>query len=184
MKHSEKNQPAAKPATAESVQELAAEHEPVAAAPEPEDPAAEAARFKDLALRAQADLDNFRKRAVRDKEDSIRYANASLLEKLLPILDNFHLGLEAAKSAADTASIVQGMAMVEKQLQDFLKAHGVEDVPAEGTAFDPGHHEAVAQEHSAAVPEGHVVRQLRKGYKLKDRLLRASSVTVSKGAAA
>ena len=144
---------------------------------------AEAARFKDLALRAQADLDNYRKRAVRDKEDSIRYANSSLLEKLLPILDNFELGLEAARSAPDTASIIEGMAIVQKQLQDFLKSHGVEPVPAEGEAFNPVHHEAVAQEHSPAVPEGHVVRQLRKGYKIKDRLLRASSVTVSKGAA-
>ncbi len=143
---------------------------------------AEAARFKDLAMRAQADLDNYRKRAVREKEDAIRYANTSLLEKLLPVLDNFELGLEAARSAPDTASIIQGMSMVQKQLQDFLKAHGVEAVPAEGQAFDPGHHEAVAQEHSPGVPEGHVVRLLRKGYKLKDRLLRASSVTVSKGA--
>lgn len=144
---------------------------------------AEAARFKDLALRAQADLDNYRKRAIRDKEESIRYANSSLLEKLLPVLDNFELGLEAARSAPDTASIVQGMAMVQKQLQDFLKSQGVEAVPAEGEVFDPARHEAVAQEHSAEVPEGHVVRLLRKGYKLKDRLLRASSVTVSKGAA-
>ena len=144
---------------------------------------AEAARFKDLAMRAQADLDNYRKRAVRDKEEAIRYANTSLLEKLLPVLDNFELGLEAARSAPDTASIIQGMSIVQKQLQDFLKAHGVEAVPAEGQVFDPGHHEAVAQEHSPGVPEGHVVRLLRKGYKLKDRLLRASSVTVSKGAA-
>jgi len=144
---------------------------------------AEAARFKDLALRAQADLDNYRKRATREKEESIRYANSSLLEKLLPVLDNFELGLEAARSATDTASIVQGMAMVQTQLQDFLKSHGVEAIPAEGEVFDPARHEAVAQENSDSVPEGHVVRLLRKGYKLKDRLLRASSVTVSKGPA-
>jgi molecular chaperone GrpE len=160
-------------------------------APEPQvveeaapDYQAEAARFKDLALRAQADLDNYRKRAVREKEESIRYANASLLEKLLPILDSFELGLEAARTAPDTSSVTQGMAMVQKQLQDFLRSHGVEAIPAEGKAFDPAHHEGVAHEHSTDVPEGHVVRQLRKGYKMKDRLLRASSVTVSKGAAA
>lgn len=157
--------------------------EAVPATEEMPDFQAEAARFKDLALRAQADLDNYRKRAIRDKEESIRYANSSLLEKLLPVLDNFELGLEAARSAPDTTSIVEGMAMVQKQLQDVLKSQGVEVIPAEGLAFDPTHHEAVAQEHSPAVPEGHVVRLLRKGYKLKDRLLRASSVTVSKGAA-
>lgn len=170
-------------------------HDPAPAAetpgtPAPESPAvqeipdheAEAARFKDLALRAQADLENYRKRAIREKEESIRYANSSLLEKLLPVLDNFELGLEAARSAPEAASIVQGMAMVQKQIQDFLKDHGVEVIHSEGQLFDPGQHEAVAQEHSKDVPEGHVVRQLRKGYKLKDRLLRASSVTVSKGA--
>ena len=168
------------PKPSDEAPEIPVEEAPAAA--EAPDFQAEAARFKDLAMRAQADLDNYRKRAVREKEDAIRYANTSLLEKLLPVLDNFELGLEAARSAPDTASIIQGMSMVQKQLQDFLKAHGVEPIPAEGEVFDPGHHEAVAQEHSPAVPEGHVVRLLRKGYKLKDRLLRASSVTVSKGA--
>ena len=142
---------------------------------------AEAAKLKDLALRARADLDNFRKRALREKEEAIRYANNGLLERLLPVIDNFELGLDAAKSAADTASILQGMAMVHKQLQDFLKNNGLEEVQAEGEAFDPNKHDAVSQEFSADVPEGHVVRQVRKGYKIKDRLVRASSVIVSKG---
>ncbi len=142
---------------------------------------AEAAKLKDLALRARADLDNFRKRALREKEEAIRYANNGLLERLLPVIDNFELGIDAAKSAADTASILQGMSMVHKQLQDFLKNNGLEEVQAEGEAFDPNKHDAVAQEFSADVPEGHVVRQVRKGYKIKDRLVRASSVVVSKG---
>jgi len=97
------------------------------------------------------------------------------------VIDNFELGLDAAKNAADTASILQGMAMVHKQLQDFLKNNGLEEVQAEGEAFDPNKHDAVSQEVSADVPEGHVVRQVRKGYKIKDRLVRASSVIVSKG---
>lgn len=154
-----------------------------ATAPAVEDPAAEAAKYKDLYLRALADYDNSRKRAAREKDEAIKYANAALLEKLLPVLDNFELGLEAAKSATDAAAIAQGMAMVQKQLADFLLAHGVETIPAEGEAFDPAKHEAVAHEPHAEVPEGHVVRQLRRGYKLRDRLLRASTVTVSKGPA-
>lgn len=154
------------------------------AAPQPaQDFEAEAAKFKDLALRAQADLDNYRKRVTREKEEAIRYANAGLLEKLLPVLDNFELGLEAARTATDPASIVQGMAMVQSQIQSFLKDHGVEVIPAEGGVFDPTHHDAVAQEHSETIPDGHVVRQMRKGYKLKDRLIRPSTVIVSKGAA-
>ena len=142
---------------------------------------AEAAKLKDLALRARADLDNFRKRALREKEEAIRYANNGLLERLLPVIDNFELGLDAAKSAADTASILQGMSMVQKQLHDFLKNNGLEEVQAEGEAFDPNKHDAVSQEFSADIPEGHVIRQVRKGYKIKDRLNRASSVIVSKG---
>lgn len=142
---------------------------------------AEAAKLKDLALRARADLDNFRKRAMREKEEAIRYANNALLEKLLPIVDNFELGLDAAKTAPDAASILMGMTMVHKQLLEFLRSHGVEEVAAEGEPFDPNKHDAVAQEASATVPEGHIIKQVRKGYKLKDRLIRASSVVVSKG---
>ena len=142
---------------------------------------AEAAKLKDLALRARADLDNFRKRALREKEEAIRYANNGLLERLLPVIENFELGLDAAKTAADTASILQGMSMVQKQLQDFLKNNGLEEVQAEGESFDPNKHDAVSQEFSADIPDGHVIRQVRKGYKIKDRLIRASSVIVSKG---
>lgn len=148
-----------------------------------ETPEAEASRYKDLALRTAADFDNFRKRAAREKEEAIRFANTSLLEKLLPVLDNFELGLEAAKTATDASAIAEGMSMVHRQLVDFLKAHNVDTVPAEGEKFDPTIHEAVAQEHHDDIAEGHIVRQLRKGYKLKDRLIRASTVTVSKGKA-
>ncbi len=138
-------------------------------------------RFKDLALRTQADFENFRKRAAREKEDASKYANASFLEKLLPILDNFELGLNAARNDAKDSPILLGMNMVSKQLNDFLTAVGVDEVKAEGENFDPNLHEAVAQEASAEVPEGMIVRQLRKGYKLRDRLLRPATVTVSKG---
>ncbi len=148
---------------------------------------AEVVRYKDLALRAQADFDNFRKRAAREKEDAIRYANNSLLDRLLPILDNFELGLQAARQAAggkDESAILNGMSMVSKQLDDFLRDAGVMPIDATGEKFDPNLHEALGQEPSAEVPEGHVVRQLRRGYKLKDRLLRAANVFVSKGAGA
>lgn len=143
---------------------------------------AEAAKLKDLALRARADLDNFRKRSLREKEDAIRYANNGLLEKLMPVIDNFELGLDAARNATDATSVLQGMSMVHRQLQDFIRSQGLEEVPTDGEVFDPNKHDAVSQEFSAEVPEGKVIRQVRKGYKLKDRLLRAASVIVSKGA--
>jgi molecular chaperone GrpE len=139
-------------------------------------------RFRDLALRSQADFENFRKRAAREKDDAVKYANGSLLERLIPILDNFELGLAAARQSPEATAIVAGLDMVARQLNDFLTQHGVEPVQAgEGVAFDPNLHEAVSQEESAAVAEGQIVRQLRKGFKLRDRLLRPATVVVSKG---
>ncbi len=138
-------------------------------------------RFRDLALRSQADFDNYRKRAAREKEDAIKYANSSLLERLIPIIDNFELGLAAA-GAAEKSPIVAGLSMVGKQLTDFLAESGVTPIDATGQPFDPNLHEAIAHEHNPKVPEGIVIRQVRKGFKLKDRLLRPANVVVSKGA--
>jgi len=146
------------------------------------DHAAEAEKFRDLAMRTAADFDNYRKRAARDKEDAIRFANSSLLEELLPVIDNFELGLEAAQSAPNAEAILQGLGMVRRQFRDFLAAAGVEEVVTDGAEFDPKLMEAVGHEPAANVPEGHVLRQTRRGYKLRDRLLRPASVFVSKGA--
>jgi molecular chaperone GrpE len=142
---------------------------------------AEVERYKELALRASADLDNYRKRMARERDDAVKYANTAFLEKLIPILDNFELGLQAARSGSGPSSILEGMAMVQRQLQDFLASSGVEAFDAEGKPFDPNLHEAIAQEESAEVPEGQVIRQLRKGYRLRDRLIRPANVVVSKG---
>jgi molecular chaperone GrpE len=137
-------------------------------------------RFRDLALRSQADFDNFRKRSTREKEDAVKYANSALLERLIPVIDNFELGLAAA-GAADNSPILAGMNMVAKQLNDFLTEFGVTPIDATGKKFDPNIHEAIAHEHDPKVPEGHVIRQVRKGFKLKDRLLRPANVIVSSG---
>lgn len=156
------------------------------AAPEEEawaqDPAAELDKWKDVAARAQADLDNFRKRMAREKSEAIQYANRNLLEQLLPIIDNFEMGLKAASSAeGDSSIILQGMSMVFKQIGDFLTDQGVEIVPSDGLAFDPNVHEALKQEPSSTVSEGHIIYTMRRGYRLKDRILRAANVVVSSG---
>jgi molecular chaperone GrpE len=137
-------------------------------------------RFRDLAARSQADFENYKKRCAREKEDAIKYANTSLLEKLLPIIDNFELGLSAARGESEKSPIYSGMKMVRKQLEDFLATQGVQPIEAVGQKFDPNLHEAIAHEASDA-PEGTVTRQTRRGYRLKDRLLRPSSVAVSSG---
>jgi molecular chaperone GrpE len=140
-------------------------------------------KFRDLALRSQADFENYRKRSIREREEAVKFANFSLVEKLMPILDNFDLGLEAARASDGGAQIVSGMEMVRKQIEDFLSQIGVETLKAEGADFDPNFHEAVAQEPHAEIAEGKVIRQLRKGYRLRDRLVRAALVVVSGGPA-
>ena len=138
-------------------------------------------RFRDLALRSQADFENYKKRSAREKEEAIKYANSSLLEKLIAIVDNFELGLEAARAEGEKSPVFSGMSMVLKQLMDFLTDSGLQPIDATGQKFDPNLHEAIAHERSEKFPEGIVVRQTRRGYKLKDRLLRPSSVVVSSG---
>lgn len=138
-------------------------------------------RFRDLALRSQADFENYKKRCAREKEDAIKYANTSLLERLLPIVDNFDLGLTAARGEGEASPIFSGMSLVLKQLNDFLAENGLQPIEAVGKTFDPNQHEAIAHEPSGKVPENTVIRQTRRGYRFRDRLLRPSSVVVSSG---
>jgi molecular chaperone GrpE len=160
------------------------ESDPAQAADETEGLQADLDRFRDLALRSQADFENYKKRSAREKEEAIKYANSSLLEKLVSIIDNFELGLEAARAEGEKSPIFSGMNMVLKQLMDFLADSGLQPIDAVGQKFDPNLHEAIAHEQSEEVAEGLVIRQTRRGYKLKDRLLRPSSVVVSSGAPA
>lgn len=147
-----------------------------------ETPVDDVQRWKELAARNQAELENFRKRMAREKQEAIQYANASLLESLLPVLDNFEFGLQAAQGESEGSQIFLGMQMVKKQMDDFLSNQGVEEIAADGKEFDPNWQEAVGQEASDEVPEGSVIRTVRRGFKLGNRLLRAGSVVVSTGA--
>ena len=139
-------------------------------------------RFRDLALRSQADFENYKKRAAREKEDAVKYANSSLLQRLVSILDNFELGLAAAKTEGNESPIYSGMVLIQKQLNDLLEENGLQAIEAEGKKFDPNLHEAIAHEPSD-IPEETVIRQARRGYRLKDRLLRPARVVVSSGPA-
>jgi len=143
---------------------------------------ADLVRFRDLALRSQADFDNYKKRAAREKEDAVKYANSSLLQRLVSILDNFELGLAAAKTESEQSPIYSGMVLVQKQLNDLLEENGLQAIEAENQKFDPNLHEAIAHEPSET-GEGTVIRQARRGYRFKDRLLRPARVVVSSGPA-
>jgi molecular chaperone GrpE len=138
-------------------------------------------RFRDLALRSQADFENYKKRCAREKEEAIKYANSALLEQLVSIIDNFELGLAAAKQQGEQSPIYSGMTLVQKQLNGLLAENGLQPIEADGKKFDPNLHEAIAHEPSDEFPEGIVLRQTRRGYRLKDRLLRPAKVVVSSG---
>ncbi len=136
----------------------------------------------DRLLRMTAEFDNFKKRAARERTEAIRYANEALLESLIPTLDNFEMALMATDNVTVESidSLKQGITMVHKQLKDVIRDSGMEEVDAANQTFDPAWHEAVSQQETDEVPEGQVLQQLRKGYKLKDRLVRPANVVVAK----
>lgn len=147
--------------------------------------AAKADEHWDRLLRTTADFDNFKKRAARERTEVAQFANAGLLQKLLPVMDSFEMAMTAAQTAKDekSASLHAGIVMVQAQLKSILAEAGLEEIDATGKAFDPALHEAVSQQETNDVPEGQVVQQIRKGYKLRERLLRPAAVVVAKTAA-
>ena len=144
--------------------------------------AAKADEYWDRLLRTTADLENFKKRAARERTEAAQFASASLLQKLLPILDNFEMAQTAAQSVQgdSLASLQAGVAMIQQQLKTILTDSGLEEIDASGKLFDPTLHEAVSQQETTRVPDSHIVQQIRRGYKLRDRLLRPASVIVAK----
>jgi molecular chaperone GrpE len=176
----------ATPAKAEPLVPL----EPATVAPEQlnelKERAAKADEHWDRLLRTTADFDNFKKRAAREKQEAIKFANENLLQKLIPVLDSLDMALTAAQAnqAEGGQSLQAGFSMIGQQLKSALADAGLEEVDATGKHFDPNLHEAVSQKETAEVPEGQVVQQLRKGYKLRERLLRPATVIVAKHPAA
>ena len=134
--------------------------------------------LEDRLLRLTAEYDNFRKRAQREKNEARQFANQHLLEKQLPVLDNFEMALTAAKDA--DPAIRDGVQMIYDQFVGVLKDAGVEPIDAEGEPFDPNIHEAISQQETTDVEEGTVVQQVQRGYKLNDRLVRPARVIVAK----
>jgi len=147
--------------------------------------AAKANEHWDRLLRNTADFENFKKRAIRERQDAIRYANEALIQKLIPVLDNFEAAIAAVQSsnAENAQTLLTGVNMIHQQLKAALAEAGLEEVEAQGKPFDPNFHEAVSQAESTEHPEGHVAQQLRKGYRLRERLLRPATVIVAKAPA-
>ena len=145
--------------------------------------AAKADENWDKYLRTAAELDNYRKRVAREKEELARFTSERVVAALLPVLDNLERAIDAAhKHGADDSPLLEGITQVYSQFRRSLVEFGLEDVVANaGHPFDPNLHEAVSHIESGEHPEGHVIEQLQRGYKLADRLLRPARVVVSKG---
>ena len=134
--------------------------------------------YKNRYLRAVADFDNFRKRTEREKADFSRYATASVLRDMLPVLDNFDRALDHAEQGDD---FHKGVLLIYKQLFDVLQRHGLKPIDESDVPFDPNIHEAVVRDEDPSVPTQTVVAILQKGYFLHDRLLRPALVKVAVG---
>jgi molecular chaperone GrpE len=146
--------------------------------------AGKAGEYWDRLLRLTADFDNYKKRAARERQEAVSFANENLLTRLLPVLDAFEMALAASTSDSSAKSLQAGIVMVAQQLKSALADAGLEEIDATGKRFDPNLHEAVSQEETTDVPEGEVIRQTRKGYKFRQRLMRPAGVIVAKSPAA
>lgn len=131
-------------------------------------------------LRLHADMDNMRKRLIREKEEAVKFASENVLKDLLPSLDNLDLAISYGKNNPVCKDLLTGIEMTKRQLLETLEKHGLTEVGKEGDAFDPQFHEAMSQEERDDMEPNHIARLFQKGYLLKDRLLRPAKVVVSK----
>jgi molecular chaperone GrpE len=130
-------------------------------------------------LRAQADFDNFRRRVTLDREAAEKYRSQSLVNDLLPVVDNLERAMAVEANDDSVNSLIQGMEMVYRQFKDALTKEGVEEIEAQGIEFDPNLHQAVMQVEESDYDSNVVVEVLQKGYKLKDRVIRPAMVKVN-----
>jgi len=141
------------------------------------------AEILEIRLRALAEMENFKKRIFKEKEEQILYAAERVLADLLPTLDNFDLALQYGNQSEECKNFIVGVEMTRKLLLEALKNHGLVQLGHVGEVFDPNLHEAIGQEKSDVVGPGQIVKVMQMGYKLRERLLRPAKVIVNAGEA-
>jgi molecular chaperone GrpE len=127
-------------------------------------------------LYLMADFDNYRKNAIKERSELIKFGSERIIRDLLSIVDNFERAME---NDANQEKFLEGIKMIHQEMKSFLQKAGVTELPAEGLAFDPSAHEALSSEPTDSVPAGHVSRVFKKAYKLHDRLIRPAQVVVA-----
>ncbi len=130
-------------------------------------------------LRLMADFDNYKRRAVKDRQEAEKFRAQSLLVDLLPVLDNFERALTTGTGSEESSSLLKGVEMVQKSLLEAVKREGLEEIKSVGEQFDPNVHQAVMQEKDDSAEAGSVLMELQKGYTLKGRVLRPAMVKVN-----
>ena len=140
----------------------------------------EAREYLDYLKRLKAEFENYKKRVLKEREQTVKLANEILIRQFLPIMDDLERALSSVKKTKDIDSLVEGIVMVLNQLKKILKKQGVEEIKAKGKEFDPYFHEAVLELKSDKYPNNFVVEEMRKGYKLNNRILRPAMVKVNK----
>lgn len=138
------------------------------------------AEHQDLALRARAELDNFRKRAARDVENAHKFALERFIGELLPVVDSIELSMDATRSVGDTAGLREGMDLTRRKFLDTLESFGVTTLDPQGEKFNPERHEAISIQSAEGTDAGTVITVMQKGYELNGRLLRPARVVVAK----
>lgn len=139
------------------------------------------AELEDKLLRSRAELDNYRKRAARQQQQAVEAAREGIINELLEIVDNFERAAAHADGEADAAALKSGMDMIHNQFKSFLRKYDIAPIESVGEPFDPSLHEALMQVESDEHPEGTVVNELSRGYKIGDKVLRYAKVGVSRG---
>ncbi|SDI85350.1 molecular chaperone GrpE [Alteribacillus bidgolensis] len=139
----------------------------------------EAEEWKNSSLRAQADLDNVRRRAKEEKEKAAKYRAQDLIESLLPVLDNFERAISASPESEEASSLLEGVNMVYSQFLEAVQKEGLEVIETKGQTFDPHQHQAVMQVEEDGFESNQIVEELQKGYKLKDKVIRPAMVKVN-----
>jgi molecular chaperone GrpE len=139
----------------------------------------EMAEAKDRLLRAQAELENYRRRAQREIQDTLRYAELPLLRDLLPVVDNIARAIQAAEKSPDGSGLLEGIKLVAQQLDGVLNSHDCKRIAALDQPFDPNLHQAILQQPNAEKPANTVLQVVQDGFTLHDRVVRPSQVIVS-----
>ena len=137
--------------------------------------------FQDKYIRVLADLENLKRRQIKEREESVLRTRSQIIGDLLPTLDAFQMGMQEVEKDESTKNIFIGISMAYKQMENILGEYGLELINPVGSEFDPKYHEALSHQGSEEVAEGFVIQTIRTGYKMKDKLLRPASVIISQG---